>query len=180
MRQDKLPAPTSRVLSASPAPQCCALAAPSRGAVGEAATLRCEERSRDIRGIFRKNKCNCNYRVETSNPAPRICSQTAVMALQEEEEGEVARGDHKTSTFTPTLHKVSWIPVFVLFRNQVAWIITFIAWILLFFFPSKEFLGAWGTVLHIILGSILFILIPSCCALVQIQLDSKGSWQQVS
>lgn len=132
MRQGELPAPTSRVLSASPAPQCRALAAPSRGAVGEAATLRCEERSRDIRGIFRKTKCSCNYRVETSNPSPRICSQTAVMALQEEEEGELARGDHKTST--RTLHKVSWMPVFVLFRNQVAWILTFIAWILLFFF----------------------------------------------
>lgn len=179
MRQDELPAPTSRVLSASPAPQCHALAAPSRGAVGEAATLRCEERSRDIRGIFRKTKCNCNYRVETSNTSPRICSQTAVMqALQEEEEGALARGDHKTST--RTLHKVSWMPVFVLFRNQVAWILTFIAWILLFFFISREFLGAWGTALHIILGSILFILIPSSRALVQIQLDSKGSWQQVS
>lgn len=178
MRQDELPAPTSRVLSASLAPQCRALAAPSWGAVGEAATLRCEERSRDIRGIFRKNKCNCNYRVETSDPSPRICSQTAVMALQEEEKGELARGDHKTST--PTLHKVSWMPVFVLFRNQVAWILTFIAWILLFLFSSKEFLGAWGTALHIILGSILFILIPSSRALVQIQLDSKGSWQQVS
>lgn len=118
----------------------------------------------------KKNKCNCNHRVEMSNPSPRVCSQAAVTMLQEEETGMGSERGSKNLRFpTHPAQSMEYLYSFCLETELPEFSPLFLEFF--FFLFPKEFPGAWRTVLCIILGSVLFILISLLSAF-----SSNSAW----